>query len=165
MGNLPSIQIYHPGFTPTERHPWHKQNPSRGCGPLSKRAAPPASPRPHQPASSSGRCRHGQIRRAADSRSTPSALQDWRPPSDRDSRPAARSGSASKPLLLSFQLQSCPSAAEPRSRAECETQTLTRQHAGERPPFHHGAGRWSRRCGAPDLFRVWCLSGFDQTSC
>ena len=44
MGNLPSIQIYHPGFTPTERHPWHKQNPSRGCDPQSRRAAPPASP-------------------------------------------------------------------------------------------------------------------------
>ena len=65
MGYLPSIQIYHPSLTPKERHPWHKQNPRRDCGPSSRRVPPPASPRPDQPASTSGHCCHGQIRSAA----------------------------------------------------------------------------------------------------
>ena len=140
MANLPSIQIYHPGFTPTERHPWHKRNPSRGCGQPSRRVAPLASPRPHN--------QHHHLAAAVMDKFDALLIPGQHPalsrtdghPPDRDSRPAARSGSASKPLLLSPQLQSCPSAAEPRSRAECETQTQTRKHAGEGLLFTMGPG-------------------------
>ena len=154
-----------PRFHSSGMEPVAQTAPNRGCGPPSRRFAPRASPRPDQTASSSGPCRHGRIQRAAASRSTPSALQDVQRPSGRDSRLADQSDSASRPLRLSWHRHSCRSTAEQRSRTGCETQTRPGRHAGVGPPCHHAARQGLNQWGAPDLFRVWCLSGFDQTSC
>ena len=165
IGNMPSAQVYHLDFTPEGWLHWRRQRPNRDCSPPSRTVAPVARLHSTQHASSSDQFRRGQIRRAADPRSTPSAVQDWRRPCGKGSRPAAQSCSASKPRRRQCLLRHCQSAQQQLTRAGCDSQTPPGQHSDERTPFHHATGQRSRRRGAPDLFRVWCLSGFDQTSC